>query len=172
MTSPVTEGADAANGGWPVSASPYRPGTVEHSQWVGGWTAATIDLRFASGQIVRDTLDQRAVVTQHMGSMREYQTDPAQEILDRAAREARYERFVANMAEAARAIGVAMADLAHVLHRLHRSAHGLTPPLGVVTHADATTAARSVVQRRKHGSASVCPRHGPTTGGFCRRCRP
>lgn len=25
-------------------------------------------------------------------------------------------------------------------------------------------------QRTRHGHASVCPRHGPTRGGLCRRC--
>lgn len=27
------------------------------------------------------------------------------------------------------------------------------------------------VERLRHGSASVCPRHGPTKGGLCRRCQ-
>lgn len=27
------------------------------------------------------------------------------------------------------------------------------------------------VQRLRHGHAAVCPRHGPTKGGLCRRCR-
>jgi predicted DNA-binding protein YlxM (UPF0122 family) len=26
------------------------------------------------------------------------------------------------------------------------------------------------LERRRHGHASMCPRHGPTTGGLCRRC--
>jgi hypothetical protein len=28
------------------------------------------------------------------------------------------------------------------------------------------------LERLRHGTASVCPRHGPTRGGLCRRCRP
>lgn len=26
-------------------------------------------------------------------------------------------------------------------------------------------------QRRRHGSSATCPKHGPTTGGTCRKCR-
>jgi hypothetical protein len=26
------------------------------------------------------------------------------------------------------------------------------------------------LEQRRHGHASMCPRHGPTTGGLCRRC--
>lgn len=26
------------------------------------------------------------------------------------------------------------------------------------------------VNRTRHGHAAICPRHGPTTGGLCRRC--
>lgn len=29
----------------------------------------------------------------------------------------------------------------------------------------------AALNRKRHGAASVCPRHGPTRGGLCRKCR-
>ena len=34
----------------------------------------------------------------------------------------------------------------------------------------ATVGLESDLNRRRHGSASVCPRHGETRGGLCRKC--
>lgn len=43
----------------------------------------------------------------------------------------------------------------------------------ILEAAEAMTAepAEPDLARRRHGHAAVCPKHGPTVGGLCRRCR-
>jgi hypothetical protein len=54
----------------------------------------------------------------------------------------------------------------HVVTADEITAHAAPPP-GMLTDDEH----KGALNKRRHGSASVCPRHGATTGGLCRKCQ-
>lgn len=47
----------------------------------------------------------------------------------------------------------------------------LTLPASGTMKQEADLEPDDVVNRRRHGNAATCPRHGETKGGLCRKCR-
>lgn len=60
-----------------------------------------------------------------------------------------FEAAMAHVVETINSYGASLADLARKLEALNEP---------------------TTENHRHHGAASVCPRHGPTKGGLCRRC--
>jgi hypothetical protein len=42
--------------------------------------------------------------------------------------------------------------------------------VGPIADVIATLDDTPALNRKRHGRAAICPRHGPTTGGLCKRC--
>lgn len=195
------EGRDAARDGRPLTDCVDKPGTVEWRDWQGGWMTGDTEMRGATGERIRRTIEERAEGKAAMVAARAvgYVEDPAETILghpleytadeaDRYLTTGRRPRSATSEPEppevrSLRSTTVTWRPNAAkklwpdppvtMSFSIQLDEQALQDAIRQVqqVYDRMTTVEPGTLVRARHGAAARCPIHGPTTGGLCRHCQ-
>lgn len=181
-------GAHVAREGGDKAECPVGPSHPHWSAWQLEWSEARCHMERASGAMGYRTRLMKAEVRRQMEHLPEHQPDPAAEVAPERRRggfiwhtsnpsnhgshihvSINAQPFLKAIEEAAKATAVAFQEAMDAVNAAFASTgttfQDLQGLLGV-----ASEPAEQSIERRRHGRAAHCPRHGQTKGGTCMKC--
>lgn len=170
------QGRAAALAGEPPSACPYPVTSLEGRAWQGAWLRAEHHRQALSGESERRTEAMRAEAqrTAELWEPRRYAPNPVDALMAEVADAPRTQMVGVSITPeqvrvALERIGEVAMTFVDALTPAFRLAAQLVSDLGDILN-EVEQKMPAQVERKRHGAASVCPRHGVTKGGLCRRC--
>ena len=172
--------------GWDLGAlhagCDHKPGTPEHAEWMRAQARSEAGVRRSAGRTHADTMAMRDQAARDFGEPGRIVGAEGTALAATAAHVSTavgdlavelFEYLKAALEDFKQA--VLSVDLSSLGEPNRRSIYGHHANFSIIDEAfhypsDAEVQAVRAVQRKRHGRAASCPKHGPTKGGLCRRC--